>query len=208
MTSKHGLLNKSFLEEPVKRIIERGPWANYARCDECGVDAGKACRDDDDLVAFEMCDGRRLVVVDAYAKCKAPKLGEPTRRNHVSKKKTASPPVYVPCQHCGEPVRLWGQGLKVGKGWCSTVACYKARKAEQSRLANARRREERLRNEEIESTKPRCYWCDARICRALTPKPSCTERACMRAKKREDMRTKRALDRSRKVDSVVTEVRE
>jgi hypothetical protein len=209
MTTKNGLLNKSFLEEPVQRIIERGRWANYARCRECGVDAGEACRDEDDHEALEVCDGRRLAIDDVYAKCKAPKPDAPTKRNHVSKKKTASPPVYVPCQHCGEPVRLWGQGVAVGRGWCSTLRCWRARKAEQGRLVRERQRERRLEAERIaEATAPRCSWCDVRLHHAWSARPACMDRRCRNAKKREEMREKRALDRSRKVDNVATEVRE
>ena len=35
---------------------------HYLRCDECGVDAGKACREMDQSEALEVCDGRRLKV--------------------------------------------------------------------------------------------------------------------------------------------------
>jgi hypothetical protein len=197
MTSKNGLLNKSFLEEPIQRIIERGPWANYARCDECGVDAGKACRDDDDCVALEVCDGRRLVVVDAYAKCKTLKPGAQTQRDHVSTRDRGSTPVYVPCEHCGASVRLWGQGIVVGRGWCSAEACYKARKAEAGRKSQALRRardRDRRRAAElvsgIKATAVHCWWCQAALdfFPRDTARPCCREVDCRRARARERQR--------------------
>ena len=53
-----------------QRIIERGPWASYGRCDECGVDAGRACRDMNDREALEVCDERRLVINDSASRCR------------------------------------------------------------------------------------------------------------------------------------------
>jgi len=196
MTTPKGLLSKSFIEEPVARIIERGPWANYARCNECGVDAGKACRDEDDKEALEVCDGRRLVVVDAYQKCKAYKPGrEKTQRHNVAKRKGASPPIYVPCEHCGQSVRLWGQGIVQGKGWCSTMACYRARKSAQSKVQYKKKAE--LKTAEIvahlKDVAPTCNWCGAMISwRRTSPLHCCTDVACRRFRSREMQRRRRA----------------
>lgn len=197
MTAKGKALTK-FADASPARVIERGPWASYARCAECGVDAGKACRDEDDHEALEVCDGRRLVVVDSYAKCKAQQPGRAkTLRDHVSQRDRGSTPVYVPCEHCGASVRLWGQGIVVGRGWCSAEACYKARKAEAGRKSQALRRardRDRRRAAElvsgIKATAVHCWWCQAALdfFPRDTARPCCREVECRRARARERQR--------------------
>ena len=197
MTAKGKALTK-FADASPARVIERGPWASYARCAECGVDAGKACRDDDDREAFEVCDGRRLVVVDSYAKCKAQQPGRTqTLRDHVSTRDRGSTPVYVPCEHCGASVRLWGPGIVVGRGGCSAEACYRARKAEAGRKSQALRRardRDRRRAAElvsgIKATAVHCWWCQAALdfFPRDTARPCCREVECRRARARERQR--------------------
>ena len=63
-------LDKALAEPTYRRIIERGPWTHYARRDECGVDAGLACRDEHDHVVLEVCDGLVLVIDDSVARCR------------------------------------------------------------------------------------------------------------------------------------------
>lgn len=106
MTTKGHQWDKVLTEPTYKRIIERGPWASYARCDECGVDAGKACRDEHDRVATEVCDGRKA---------------RPSRSR--LERGLLVDPVYVPCQHCGVPTRLWGYAFDSGRTWCHADEC-------------------------------------------------------------------------------------
>ena len=107
-----------------QRIIERGPWASYARCDECGADAGRACRDMDDREALEVCDGRRLVIRDSAS-----------RTRGSVRERQDDDDATVPCAHCGEPLpRLGGQSR-----WCLTRECQAARAARDRALYFRRR---------------------------------------------------------------------
>lgn len=113
-----------------QRIIERGPWASYARCRECGVDAGKACRDEDDKEALEVCDGRRLAINDsadrtrrAKAERPAPKAlktpegkGEPKRRRGS----------MAPCSHCGTSIKVRANTVYAETIYCGAPDCRRA----------------------------------------------------------------------------------
>ena len=136
-------LDKALAEPTIKRIIERGPWASYARCDECGVDAGLACRDEHDREALVVCDGRVLVIDDSVARCR------PTRRDappsplsrYRERRGITSPRQTVACQHCGEQCRTWGHSVATGVAWCSRTECQRVRRRRKSKrkLANPER---------------------------------------------------------------------
>lgn len=129
MTSKGHRLDKFAHTPALKRIIERGPWASYARCDECGVDAGLACRDEHDREALEVCDGRRLAIDDSVER-KTSRRDEVSMKPHVTyqrRRGAVSEPEWAPCRHCGQQARLWGRGVATGNAWCGTRVCQAAR---------------------------------------------------------------------------------
>jgi hypothetical protein len=107
-----------------QRIIERGPWASYARCDECGVDAGKACRDDNDCVALEVCDGRRLAINDSAARTRAPLKYDTD---------------VVSCVHCHRVVDRSSRPLS-RRAWCNDPDCQAAKQIRKLEAQRKRRR--------------------------------------------------------------------
>ena len=147
-------LDKILAEPTYARIIERGPWASYAKCWECGVDAGLACRDLDDRVALEVCDGRRLVIDDSAARCRPDAQPRPTRRDappsplsrYRERRGITSPRQTVACQHCGEQCRTWGHSVATGIAWCSKAECQRARR----HRTDARKRERKRADPERE----------------------------------------------------------
>lgn len=189
-------LDKALFEPTYRRIIERGPWASYARCDECGVDAGKACRDEHDHEALEVCDGRRLSIDDSAARCKPD--AEPSRRDKPPRNDSQTrsrrargllqDPAYAPCQHCGAQTRLWGAAVETGHTWCRQAACRRARRdaREARRVAAASEQRAAFR-----ATLPplACWWCGVSLPapgRRLRPEyPCCGDRACRLAIKRD-----------------------
>jgi hypothetical protein len=147
MTRKGHLLDHLDVAPPVRKPTTTSPWAGYLRCDECGADAGKVCRDMDDLPALEVCDGRRLFLGDSVDMTRRPKSdATPSRRDAPPDTKPQAKsrrergligePRYAPCQHCGVSTRLWGRGCLTGRAWCSAAKC----KAARNRACDARRR--------------------------------------------------------------------
>lgn len=187
----------------IRRVIERGPWSHYARCDECGVDAGLACRDEHDREALEVCDDRELVIDDHIARCKAPK--GPTRRDAppdrrpqaVSRRARGvlSAPQYAPCQCCGVRTRLWGAAVETGRSWCSAPECRraKARARTERRLAAAR---EAIRRERAALPPLVCWWCGTSLEVTGRPQrpdyPCCGVRECVTEINKDRMRKSRA----------------
>ena len=121
-------------------------WTHYLRCDECGVDPGKACRDDNDREALEVCDGRRLSVGDS-----ADRLQEDRRRERearpVRRAKPPPPPTHRahapaptgPCRYCGTPTRLRGAAVRAGRSWCQADACQTDRRRQRTVESNTDR---------------------------------------------------------------------
>ncbi len=181
-----------------QRIIERGPWASYARCDECGVDAGLACRDEHDRVALEVCDGRRLVIDDSASRCRVAKHETETRRDKPPRNDSQTrsrrargilqEPQYAPCQRCGVRTRLWGAAVETGRTWCRLAPCRKARRdARDARRVEAVRA---LRAQARAALPPlACWWCGVGLetpGRRLRPEyPCCGDHACRLAIKRD-----------------------
>ena len=186
----------------------------HDHCPECGVDAGKVCRNLDETEAVETCDGRPLLPLhDSVERTKAPRAPGTSPRTKARRRHSEGVPVMVACEHCASPVRLWGQGLVVGRAWCSTTECQLARR----RRTDARMREnapppprpacemcgqpcppvarrwcgdvckQRARRVTQEITAV-CFWCSASI--ALNGRgqkahyPCCGERECKRARSR------------------------
>ena len=73
-------------------------WARFQRCDECGVDAGKACRNDDDVPMLKPC---RVRLLDTD--------------------------VLPHCFWCGVAVGLHGRGLTAKRPVCSDPVCQRVR---------------------------------------------------------------------------------
>lgn len=196
-------LDKALAEPTIKRIIERGPWTHYARCDECGVDAGLACRDEHDREALVVCDGRVLVIDDSVARCRpdAPpsRRDKPPRDDSQTRSRRArgvlQEPQYAPCQRCGVRTRLWGAAVETGRTWCSAPACRQARRDErEARRVEARRA---LRAQVREALPPlACWWCGVALTatgRRLRPeRPCCGDHDCTRAIKRDRQIRERA----------------
>lgn len=145
MTSRQW--DKALADVTYARIIERGPWANYARCDECGVDAGKACRDEHDHEALVVCDGRRLVIDDSAARCRVTRRDAPPSplSRYRERRGITSPRQTVACQHCGEQCRTWGHSVATGIAWCSKGECQRARRRETDARKRERKRAPRER---------------------------------------------------------------
>ena len=132
-------------------------WSNYARCDECGVDAGKACRDEHDHEALEVCDGRELVIDDKVSRLESrretPRAS--TRRDRppsttadtLYRRRTgrSGEPQYAPCQHCGALTRLWGAAVETGHTWCSKPDCKHAHKRVRINGQRARQRDRQIK---------------------------------------------------------------
>jgi hypothetical protein len=169
-------------------------WSNYARCDECGVDAGKACRDLDDREALEVCDGRRLVIDDSHARCRAtrgqsrrdapPDTSPQARRRRA--RGLLGAPEYSACQHCGATVRLWGHSVLTGRAWCGELVCQRARQ----RASQARREGrpvERL-------TVPCCVCGDPVPQRAGAEQQTCPSSSCRAEARRRYERVRAGLD--------------
>ena len=184
-----------------QRIIERGPWASYERCRECGVDAGRACRDMDDREALEVCDGRRLVINDSASRCRVTQSEWVSRRDRPpdsskrAKAKQAAgkigEPVYAPCECCGVSVRLWGQALTSGRTWCAAPVC----RRHKAGVYRAQRREQRTQPRPTRS----CYWCHAvlpAVGRSKAAYPCCGDLIC-RSRAKYAAR-KAALERAQK----------
>ena len=113
------------------------PYAHYAHCDECGAPAGTCCMGPDDRPAIEVCDDRRLAIDDSAARTKAPRAPGTSSRTKARRRHGVGVPVMAPCEHCAAPVRLWGQGLAQGRGYCSTPVCQQARRRHQDARARA-----------------------------------------------------------------------
>jgi len=171
-----------------QRIIERGPWASYARCDECGVDAGKACRDMDDCEALEVCDGRRLSIDDSAARCRVAKHETETQRDKPQPTPPAEPepkpepkgPPMGSCACCGVPVRLPYRG-------CIYVSCKRPECATVVKRMRWQRDHSRYRNQDPVP----CWWCGVMLPahgRRGDKKACCGDLICRRATAREHRR--------------------
>lgn len=207
-------LDKALAEPTYQRIIERGPWANYAKCWECGAEAGNCCVGDDGKEALEVCDGRVLVIDDSAARCRpdAPpsRRDRPPRDDSQTRSRRArgilQEPQYAPCQSCGARTRLWGAAVETGHTWCRLAACRKARRDErEARRVEARRA---LRAQVRAALPPlACWWCGAHLestGRRLRPEhPCCGDHACQLAIKRDRQIKERAA--SQRADPAATQ---
>lgn len=180
-----------------QRIIERGPWASYARCDECGVDAGRACRDMDDREALEVCDGRRLEVDDSASRTRLTRSErgvsrrdappDMSRRAKLRRaRRQVGEPEYSACQCCGVRVRLWSHGVASGRAYCGETTCQNARK----RHERARRAGRPLDR----PTVPCCVCGDPVPQRSGAAQQTCPSTACRGESRRRAERVRAGLD--------------
>jgi len=186
-------LDKALAEPTYKRIIERGPWAHYAKCWECGAEAGNCCVGDDGKEALDVCDGRVLVIDDSASRCRVGKHERETRRDRPPRNDSQTrsrrargvlqEPQYAPCQRCGARTRLWGAAVETGHTWCRQAACRKARRdAREARRVEARRQARAALLPAV-----RCHWCGV----VLEPigrrrgRPCCGAVVCRRGIERE-----------------------
>lgn len=186
-------LDKALAEPTIKRIIERGPWANYNKCWECGAEAGDCCVGDDGKEALEVCDGRRLVIDDSAARLdedrtRARSAARATRRDAepsqtrdmVYRRRTGrvGEPQYAPCQCCGDLTRLWGRAVEEERTWCSKAECRADHKRVRKNAQRARQRERKAKN-----AVP-CWWCGAAVQvhgeQAIAKRPCCGSVECAR----------------------------
>lgn len=147
-------------------------WTHYLRCDECGVDAGRACRDEHDREALEVCDGRVLRVGDSADRLKKDRRRErasrPSRRD---KPPDARPqarsrrargilaaPKTAPCVYCGTTTRLWGAAVAAGRTRCGEPACQADRRRTRWAAERASRRERERASRPPTRTRP-CVIC-------------------------------------------------
>ncbi len=89
------------------------PWARFARCGNCGVDAGLACRDDDDIAKTIPCRGRSIDI-----------------------------DVLPRCFWCGDEVPQMGRGPNV-KVCCKNVICQRVRNNQYKRAARRTKQTEK-----------------------------------------------------------------
>ena len=172
-------------------------YTHYLRCDECGVDPGKACRDDDDREALEVCDGRRLDVPkgpliqshrglgrtpERMAELASRRATIDQRPQAVSRRARGilATPVMVPCICCGTQTRLWGAAVAAGRTWCSAPECQRHKGRERNARGNAGR--------PVPPTPPplACHWCSSPVPRAgrdPTERACCGATACLEARR-------------------------
>lgn len=198
MTRKGHKLDK-FDEPPtVRKPTSTSPWAGYLRCDECGVDAGKACRDMDDLPALEVCEGRRLFLGDSVDMTRRPKAEDAPRIYKTPEEKRAKAREYArqrrtrerkqaqtaPCACCGATVRITAKATYVDQVFCRAPDCRRA----YSRAYEARRRRDRRQ------TKATCRYCGAERVRGRgdVAVPACASEECARKAKTERQKARRA----------------
>jgi hypothetical protein len=134
MTRKGHKLDKFDAPPPVRKPTSTSPWAGYLRCDECGVDAGRACRDMDDLPALEVCEGRVLVGEERKRTVKRDGPSSSYNARYKRKVGQVGEPTYAPCMNCGEQHMLFGRAVAVGHGWCQAPACRAAYKKHARKL--------------------------------------------------------------------------
>lgn len=155
-------------------------WRRYLRCDECGAEARRCCRDDDDRPASAPCAGRQLRSATRPVTVTVDNVGRPRRR----KRGVPAEPTYWPCQHCGQPARVIGAAWVCGEAWCLAPAC---RAARDERYRARRRERERAASAARPLVEVRCYWCDCLIRLATEPprrRSWCDDPACRRAARR------------------------
>ena len=204
MTRKGHKLDKFDAPQPARKAASTSPWAGYLRCDESGVDAGRAGRDMDDLPALEVCEGRRLVIQDSAHRARRRKSEDPNytppppriyktpdakrekareyaRQRRVRERKQAK---TAPCTHCGTVVRITAKATYVEQVYCRAPDC---------RLAYARAYEARKRRERREAKAP-CRYCGAERVRGRgdVAVPSCASDECARKAKSERQKARRA----------------
>lgn len=198
MTRKGHHLDKIDNPAPIRKATTTNPWAGYLRCDECGADAGKVCRDMDDLPSIEVCEGRRLVIDDSAHRTRRGKSEDPNytppppriyktpeakrekarkyaRQRRVRERKQAK---TAPCTHCGTVVRITAKATYVDEVYCSAPDCRRA----YGRAYDKRRRREKA--------KAPCRYCGAERLRGPTspPFPACTDADCKRQAKTDRQR--------------------
>lgn len=105
----------------IERIIERGPFYAYGRCDDCGAEPRTTCMRPDNTTAVEVCDGRRLLLPGGDL--------DQRGRSHGNNNFCLAPK-HGPCRGCGVQVRLMRRFYEEGSGWCQAAPCQQKRRRE------------------------------------------------------------------------------
>lgn len=184
-------------------------WRHYLRCDECGVDAGKACRDDNDREALEVCDGRVLKVpgdVRPQSQRNVPSRRDAVVPDAVRKSRGhrshVVAPTMVPCDYCGTPTRLWGAAHIAGKTWCAAPACQTVKK--RAKWARERASAKERANVVVRPAKTRpCVICSAPVSAhgVGTSSEAACPGACREARWRQRLDTENGRRRDRRAAS-------
>jgi len=209
MTRKGHHLDLLENPKPIRKAATTSPWAGYLRCDECGVDAGKACRDMDDLPALEVCEGRRLFLGDSVDMTRRPKTEDAPRVFKTPEEKRAKAREYAkqrrfrerkqaktaPCACCGATVRITAKATYVEQVYCRATECRKAYR----RAYEARRHRTRAK------PKAPCCYCGAERMRGPSslPFPACADAACKRRAKADNQRVARAAKHTQRTSTCV-----
>lgn len=132
--------------------IPRTPDSAYARCLDCGTDAGEPCHDSHDRPCAP-CPGR--VLADGASCVKRERVQRSSRdRPKPPPRKSRPPPRSTSCARCGTGIRSDGR-------FCDATACRAARKA-QWRAANPPPPAHCL-GCQCEISR-RCRWCGSEAC--------------------------------------------
>ncbi len=191
MTRKGHRLDKFDAPPPVRKPTSTSPWAGYLRCDECGVDAGKACRDMDDLPALEVCEGRRLFLGDSVDMTRRPKAEDAPPPAPPKVRRPPEPrklPTYVACAHCHDPIKVTGIAAKKEQLYCSKRECRRAydRARQLTRIGPL--------------VQHRCWWCGVHLSPVgrtrRAKRPVCDQKECIREAARQSDAERRARKRA------------
>jgi hypothetical protein len=191
MTRKGHKLDKIDEPPPIRKATTTNPWAGYLRCDECGADAGKVCRDMDDLPSIEVCEGRRLFLGDSADMTRRPK-GDQVPQVPAPPKPPAprKPPTYVACTNCHDPIKVTGIASKKDHLYCAKRECRRAydREWQTTHIGPP--------------VQHRCWWCGIHLSpvgrRREAKRPVCDNKECIRASSRQSEAERRERKKIRR----------
>lgn len=119
----------------IERVIERGPFYAYDRCEDCGAEPRTTCMRPDNTPAVEVCGDRRLLLPGGMLDDD----GRTTRNNNF-----CLDVKHGPCRGCGATVRLLRRFYEEGSGWCQAEVCQQARRREDWERRKIRERKARV----------------------------------------------------------------
>ena len=128
--------------DPIPTPTPRTPSSAYARCDDCGADAGLPCVDEN-LRPCQLCPGRVLASEGAERREAQERAKRPPPKPRASR----GVPRSTACANCGTGIRSDGH-------YCDSAPCRAARQRQPPR---------RCRGCQCEIS-PRRRWCEADAC--------------------------------------------